>query len=182
MKTANSGGGVGFLYKSLSSVLAKTTSKLRQKQIEQKTVVIAAGKHLVIPVYGEHYAQKGKQKAIVASRGVKNFTLTPQCRYQAENGWPEMPFCNVNVCESLETTENNWIGYIAPPLEIDNSTQRERSKYIKKLIAISAQLPVMVEGKVIDERDSKGSFQMLIFASRKSIDEAYDKYVKNSLR
>ena len=39
-------------------------------------------------------------------------TLTPICKYQIENKWPNPPFVNVNLLGSDSTTESNWIGYI----------------------------------------------------------------------
>lgn len=39
-------------------------------------------------------------------------TLTPACKYQMEQKWPEPPFVNVNLFNSQETEQDNWIGYI----------------------------------------------------------------------
>lgn len=39
-------------------------------------------------------------------------SLTPRCKYQEKEGWPEVGSINVNALGSKKTTRDNWIGYI----------------------------------------------------------------------
>lgn len=150
-----------------------------------EVIEINYGKNLLIPVYGEHYAQDRGQssaKKLYKDSGekVQRFSLTPPCGFQIEAGWPEEPFLNVNTLGSLETTKENWLGYIAPPIideENDDEVHHERAKYIKKLIKIGKSNPIIMPGKVVKEGSE---YQMLLFGSRKEIDEAAKELNKSS--
>lgn len=159
---------------------------VKLQMYKKKAVEIATGKNLTLAVYGEHYAQDKSQLSLLWAKFSRQekFSLTIQSQYQLEHRWPEPPFANVNLYGSTKTTKFNWFGYISPlpPLEEDDDTAQkaERRKYIKKLIEINKKVPLVVHGKIIDERSRGGSMQIILFASRKSIDEAYAKYVEGT--
>lgn len=63
-----------------------------------------------VAVCGEHYS-KSKPDSVTL-RELTRFSLTPKCDYQVKMGWPEGDFFNVNVYPSMETTRDNWLGYV----------------------------------------------------------------------
>lgn len=140
---------------------------------QDQTIFLGYGSKLIIPVYGEVYAQGRKQtalKRIYANYGNKimNFSLLPQSEYQKEREWPEMPF--LNVVPFGETTQNadNWLGYIHPfEPENDDEEHITRQKYTAKLVKLGMSNKVVVKGKVVKEGSE---YSMLLFASRKEID------------
>lgn len=149
--------------------------------VEGQVITLDYGRNLVIPVHGEEGAQEGKQataKKLYKKYGNKHlqFSLTPICDYQKDKEWPERPFLNVNVRGSIETTKENWLGYIHPFVYEEMTDVRiERNKYIKKLIEIGETTPLIISGKVIKEDDN---YSMLLFASRKQIDALLPKVRK----
>ena len=152
-----------------------------QDIVEGQILEVEYGRNLIIPVYGETGAQEGKQSAakkLYKKYGDKHlrFSLTPICKYQEDKDWPERPFLNVNVLGSLETTKDNWLGYIHPyePEEKDK-VRLERQKYIEKLIKLGEINPLVISGKVIKEGSE---YSLLLFASRKYIDETLAKVTK----
>lgn len=66
-----------------------------------------------IEVYAESYRQD-VLKALYEQNGKNGFSvsLTPPSPYQLEAKWPKMPFINLNLPGSSETTKENWLGYI----------------------------------------------------------------------
>lgn len=152
--------------------MTKATKKpiITQGQV----LTVEYGRNLIIPVYGEVYAQDSKQtalKRLYKQYGKKHlqFSLTPPSNYQIERKWPEQPFLNVNVRGSIQTTKENWLGYIHPfePEEKDEK-RLERKKYIKRLIWLGGYCPLIISGKIIKEGSQ---YSMLLFASRKYIDQ-----------
>lgn len=149
--------------------------------MSKEILEIEYGRKLFIPVYGEHYAQDREQSSAEelyneSDKVVKRFSLTPPCDYQIEAGWPEEPFLNVNTLGTIETTKENWLGYIAPAIideENDDEEHRERNKYIKKIIKLGLEHPIIISGKLLKEGDE---YQILLCASRKQIDELVKKF------
>lgn len=64
-----------------------------------------------VHVQGEIWRSRGKKSPMLNHPA--KFSLTPRCDYQIQKGWPEGEFYNVNTYPSVETTSNNWIGYVA---------------------------------------------------------------------
>lgn len=147
-------------------------SNTKNKQV----IFLDYGSHLIIPVYGEEYAQDGKQtalKRIYKQYGNKviDFSLLPQSDYQKSKGWPESPFLNVAPKGHVLQTKDNWLGYIHPfEPSIDDEVHKDRKRYIEKLIFVGDQYHVIIKGKVIKE-DS--TFSLLLFASHKEIDSYF---------
>ena len=138
------------------------------------------GNKLIIPVYGENYAQDGKQtalKKLYSKYGSKvmDFSLAPQSDFQAEREWPEPPFLNVLPVGQFVQTKDNWLGYIHPfDPPVEDEVHKDRQKYTEKLIALGNIAPLIVKGKIIKEDDA---YSMLIFASHSEID-SYSKVVE----
>lgn len=149
--------------------------------VEGQVITLEYGRNLLIPVHGEGGAQEGKQtaaKKLYKQYGNKHlqFSLTPICDYQKDKDYPERPFLNVNTRGSLETTKENWLGYIHPFVYDEMTDVRiERNKYIKKIIELGETNPIIISGKIIKE---DGGYSMLLFASRKQIDETLSKVRK----
>lgn len=160
----------------------KTKNKQKPEIIDGQVLTVEYGRHLIIPVYGENSAQDSKQttaRKLYQQYGEKHlqFSLTPICSYQEQMRWPEKPFLNVNVRGSLETTKDNWLGYIHPFEDGElTDKQIERNKYLKKLIKIGESTPLIITGKIIKEG---GDYSMLLFASRKYIDDTLPKIEKS---
>lgn len=141
-----------------------------------KKITISSGRNLIIPVYGEHYAQKKRQTTLkeLALFREKSFSLAPRDEYQKKAGWPNYPFANVCPEGKFSSSKENWLGYIAPPIEPDSEKLQERDKYIRKLIKLSEVVGVTVSGQILDERKEGGDIEIVLYCSRKSIDEEYE--------
>lgn len=61
-------------------------------------------------VKGTVYSQTTLKKML--KDGITSVSTTPLNSHQLNKGWPEDGSININVCDSRETTEDNWIGYI----------------------------------------------------------------------
>lgn len=163
----------------------ENTPNLNPHSVPQNAVVIESGRNLTIPVYGEHYGQNRSQSLAEKLYSETNgksmkFSLTPICEYQRVQGFPTYPFANVNVLGSLNTDYDNWLGYISPfnDERADTPEKKERDEYVSKLINLTEKRPVVMHGIIAKEGSE---FSLLLFASRKSIDEAYNKFVRTSL-
>lgn len=147
-----------------------------------KIITISSGRNLIIPVYGEHYAQKKKQTTLKELLVFKEnrFSLAPRDNYQKQAGWPNYPFANVCPEGKFVSSKENWLGYIAPPLDLDSRALEERDEYVRKLIKLAEVAKVTVHGKIMDERKEGGDLGIILFCSRKSIDENYARFYNDS--
>jgi len=170
-------------YRSLKKAAKQKQTQKRQVQAPTsaysagvEVVRIESGGKLRIPVYGEQYGQGSSQTTLAKLKksGAREFSITPPHQYQIQNRWPEPPFANVNIYGSLITSRANWLGYIAPGYNADTTERQERQVYINKLIELAKIVPLTVTGQIIDE---DGTFQLIIYASRSSVDEAYRRYI-----
>lgn len=148
---------------------------------DDQVLFLEYGQKLIVPVLGEDFGQNHKQTKLKelykeTDGKVTEFSLTPQNDYQARMGWPEEPFLNVMPKGQFEVRKDNWIGYIQPAeySEEDQTAERkERAEYTKKLIKLGKLNPLIIKGKVIKEKnfENKTEYSVLLFASRKDIDE-----------
>lgn len=68
---------------------------------------------LIITGEGFEYRQEQLQSLFNRTQGEHlRFSLTPPVKHQLDHDWPKMPFVNINLPNSLETTYSNWLGYI----------------------------------------------------------------------
>jgi hypothetical protein len=147
-----------------------------KKYLPKRVIFLDYGNNLIIPVYGEHYAQDSKQKALKKlykehKSKIIEFSLAPQDDYQKRAQWPEEPFLNVLPRGEFTITKDNWIGYIAPArLEDckDSAVRQDRRKYTKKIIELGKLNPVIIKGKIIKEGTE---YSVILFASHKEIDK-----------
>lgn len=149
--------------------------------LEGQVLEVEYGRNLIIPVYGENSAQDSRQTTLKklykeANNKHIRLSLTPICAYQENMGWPEKPFLNVNTLGALETTKDNWLGYIHPFEPKEKTKERlERKEYVRKLIKLGEITPLVISGKVIKEDDG---YSLLLFASRKYIDATLEEITK----
>lgn len=159
--------------------------------VNRQAISIEPGRKLVISVWGECYGQNSTQrliKELYKKSGGKNmtFSLAPPADYQIRQKWPEGVFLNVIRAGEKECTRENWLGWFAPEHPEYNSEDYsddgqkqhdERAGYIKKLVDLCKIRRVDVQGKILHE--DRTSYDILIFCSRTSIDEAHKKYISS---
>lgn len=171
----------------VSKLLFKTRKKpkrkprlapvLEKKLLPGQVVFLDYGSHLIIPVYGEHYAQDHRQtalKSLYSKYGEKviDFSLAPQDDYQRQMKWPEEPFMNVLPRGNFYVNRGSWLGYISP-FEPENSDKihKDRQAYTDKLVKLGKLAPVIIKGKIIKEGSE---YSVILFASHEEIDKYLD--------
>jgi len=152
------------------SMVAKTAARdLRGEGGEgTELVYIEGGKDLIFPA--ERLSSEDLQQKLAdlywTQRG-KNFwvCVTPQNQYQIEQGWPEEPFVNVNTIGSVETTKENWLGYIKQwP---DNEKKMFVVPRLEKIIE-KGKCPVL-RAKVVEDEENKGCYKLIFFLSKEDL-------------
>lgn len=166
--------------KRTTSATKKTAKKIPKVNLTiDEPNVIGYGRDLMLPVYGEHYAQGKKMttlKQLYQSFGknIIQFSLTPPSDYQREKEWPEKPFLNVNTIGAVETDRENWLGYIHafPPSsgEKYTSIQEKRQKYTSKIVAIGHVVPLVISGKIVKEGSR---YSIILLPSASSVDKMF---------
>lgn len=137
------------------------------------TFEIESGRKVCIRVNGFSWCQAPLEEIYWRSRSkTVKFQITPPCKYQKHQGWPEEPFINVNLLGSKATTRANWLGYIG-----GWEDNKERGKIVEQILEILEHGYVVVSGKVFkeDAANDDGKFKALIYLSRKSLSEANEK-------
>lgn len=162
-------------------MLKEKIQRLLKKSFSTRpTVTISYGQRLVVPVFGEYWGQGKSQdtlKRLYAKREYHVFSLEPPVEYQKIRKWPEPPFANV-VEEGFAVSKNSWVGYIQPKrYEFEDEKDKERRRYVAKLVRLALVCNVQVTGKILKEGQE---YNVLLKCSRKEIDEAYKKYVTAS--
>lgn len=141
--------------------------------MSKPTFQIESGRNVCIRASGFNWCQAPLEEIFWTSRGkTVKFQITPPCKYQKQQGWPEEPFVNVNLLGSKATTRANWLGYIG-----GWEDNKERTKIVGQMLEILEHGQVIVSGKVFkeDAASDDGKYKVLIYLSRKSLSEANEK-------
>lgn len=106
------------------------------------------------------------------------FSITPECDYQIEMGWPRSDseiFVNVNIYPSTSTTKANWLGFIG-----SYSNKAGKHLYVAQtciMMMNKGKLPVLM-GRVVKEDDD--TYSIILGVSRKSVKEELEKLAQPS--